>query len=210
MSGTTQLDRWAGDFGKEYTARNVDENYRPERLARMGEIFQEMLSHTTGVRRILEVGCNTGHNFFPLSELGDFELVGVEPQAAAVEVGKSRKAPASLVQGNAFEIPYDDGYFDLVYTTGVMMHIAPSDTLRALSEFRRVSRRYYFTMDYYEDVETVVPNYHAHDDLLWRRDMRKAVSLHVPNTSVLWESHIATDASIGKETWAFLFEFGDA
>lgn len=208
MTQSKQLDRWSGSFGKAYTERNVGENYEPERLARMGQIFETMLSHTSGVRSILEVGCNSGHNFFPLSALGDFELVGLEPQAEALRQGRQRGAPATLVQGNAFNIPYADNHFDLVFTTGVMMHISPDDLPRALAEFRRVSRGYYFTLDYFEENEVAVPQYHDHDDMLWRRDMRKIVAQCVPGASVVWEQCVATDPTIGKETWGFLFRFG--
>jgi len=208
VTHSKQLEFWAGEFGREYTERNAACNFDPDRLARMGEIFKEMLSHTSGVRRILEVGCNTGHNLSILRGLGDFELVGVEPQDAARAEGARRGVQETILPGDAFHLPFEDGSFDLVLTTGVMMHISPDDILRALAEFRRVSRKCYFTMDYFEEAETAVSNYHGHDDLLWRRDMRKVVARSDPGATLLWERCVGQDRDIGKQTWAFLFAFG--
>ena len=81
-----QLDRWSGEFGREYLDRNLHKNFSDSHAAQTGDYFRKILSHMNGVRRILEVGCNTGHNFNTWSKLGKFELVGIEPQVKAIQI----------------------------------------------------------------------------------------------------------------------------
>ena len=97
------------------------------------------------------------------------------------------------------------GYLDLVMTNGVLMHVSPTDLTRALAEIDRVSYRYFFTMDYFDEVETAVRDYHGYDDMLWRRDMRASVARAMPNWHVLWERRVSQDEDTGRSTWAFLF-----
>ena len=72
-----QLDRWSGQFGRDYLNRNFHKNFSDEHIAQTSDYFRTILSHMKGVNRILEVGCNTGHNFLVWPNLGNFELVGI-------------------------------------------------------------------------------------------------------------------------------------
>jgi len=57
-----QLEVWEGEFGKAYTDRNVID-WRTRLPA-----FQQMLGGLP-IKRVLEVGCNRGHNLVCLAEL---------------------------------------------------------------------------------------------------------------------------------------------
>jgi ubiquinone/menaquinone biosynthesis C-methylase UbiE len=74
-----------------------------------------------------------------------------------------------LVQSNAFNLPFEDGFFDLVFTSGVLIHIAPADLPRALDEIHRCSRSYIFGAEYYAPAVAEV-HYRGHDELLWKMD----------------------------------------
>lgn len=203
----SQLDRWSGDFGKDYTLRNMERNYNSERLDIMQKLFQDVYNATKGdVHRVLEIGCNTGHNFFAMAPFGPLEMVGIDPQVDALRIAKERGVTATLLVGSVFNIPFFSGYFDLVMTNGVLMHVSPEDLPSALMEIKRVSSKYFFTLDYFDATETVVTGYHGHDDLLWRRDIRVPVKQVMPNARVLWEKKVSQDERTGKFTWAFLFE----
>ena len=49
---------------------------------------------------------------------------------------------AHLFEGNASKLPFEDNSMDLVFTSGVLIHISPDDLLQACSEIHRVSRKY--------------------------------------------------------------------
>ena len=159
----SQLDRWQGDFGNAYVDRNqVD--WRTRLPA-----FEHMLSGLE-LRRVLEVGCNRGHNLVTVRNvLGPTaQLTGIEPNAHALRLARETGA-ATVVQGQITELPFEDHAFDLVFTAGVLIHIPPEDLAAALREVCRCSARYVLSIEYAAPTDTVVC-YRGHNDLLWKRD----------------------------------------
>ena len=134
---TRQLGEWRGEFGKAYTDRNAID--WQERL----DGWRTMVGGLD-VRRVLEVGCNRGHNLVALSHVFpvDVELVGIEPNPYALGIARSASPRIGALSGDIFDLPFKDGFFDLVFTAGVLIHIALPDLPRALAELHRVSRRY--------------------------------------------------------------------
>jgi len=172
---TDQMRTWMGDFGREYTDRNPQgveetEDYccRTYGLARteMNERFVGALDRSL---RVLEVGCNVGNQLACLQRMGFTDLVGIELQADAVARGRERTEGIDLRQGSAFEIPFEAGAFDLVFTSGVLIHINPADLPRALDEVHRVTRRYVWGFEYYAPEVTAI-EYRGRRDLLWKAD----------------------------------------
>ncbi len=202
---TKQLDLWSGDFGKSYTLRNVKLNFSKHVRASMKNLFSEIISNTNEVNKILEVGCNTGHNLLWLSEIGDFDLAGIDPQISALKLGKGKGVTATLIRGSVYDIPFYNEYFDMVMAVGVLMHIDRRDISRALKEIDRVVNKYFLTVDYFDEREVAV-NYRGHIDMLWRRDMRDICHEILPHTRLIWEKQLTQDPSTGKYSWGFLFE----
>jgi SAM-dependent methyltransferase len=107
-TNNTQLNRWSSDFGDAYTRRNLESNFSKKRLNGMEDYLSKALANMKGVKRILEVGCNTGHNLLVFSELGNFELVGIDPQISALKIGKEKGIPATLITGSVYDIHFFD------------------------------------------------------------------------------------------------------
>jgi pseudaminic acid biosynthesis-associated methylase len=162
MIQTEQLQLWRSDFGRAYTDRN--DHDKPERVA----AWQRLLDGIE-VSRVLEVGCNVGWNLEYLTRLGYRELYGIEPQRYAVERARARRPEWSVLQGTAFELPFRDGWFDLAFTSGVLIHISPDDLPRAMDELHRVSRRWIVAIEYDAPTEQALP-YRGHTGALWKRD----------------------------------------
>ena len=91
--------------------------------------------------RVLEIGSAAGLGLAAFSELG-FEAYGVEPWDQAREnsetIAAHLKQKYEVRDGRAESIPYDDGYFDLVYANSVMEHVG--DLELSFSEISRVLR----------------------------------------------------------------------
>ena len=70
------------------------------------------------IRRVLDLGCGTGEALAYLSQrLTGVELVGVDPEAAMLEVAATHLPPGVLlVQGEAETLGDDLGSFDLVFS----------------------------------------------------------------------------------------------
>jgi pseudaminic acid biosynthesis-associated methylase len=167
MSGETvtqQMKIWEEEFGKTYTDRNeVDWRIRLP-------AFRQMLNGLP-IKKVLEIGCNRGHNLLALAELlgPNSELVGVEPNQYALELARALSVKVGILHGHSFDLPFKDGYFDLVFTAGVLIHIPLEDLPTALSEAYRVSRRYVLAVEYFA-AEEIAIQYQGHTDLLWKRN----------------------------------------
>jgi pseudaminic acid biosynthesis-associated methylase len=172
---TAQIEQWVSDFGREYTDRNclksesLDALYRKNYGVTRRELNQRFLTSVPRSARILEVGCNEGNQLCALQEIGFQHLYGIEIQEYALRKARHRVETARRVLATAFEIPYPDGFFDVVHTSGVLIHIAPADLPKALSEIHRCTRRFIWGFEYYSPNQVEIC-YRDHHSLLWKMD----------------------------------------
>jgi len=179
MNGNFQIKTWESDFGKEYTERNI---YSPEALdqfytnlygIKRSELNNRFLGDLNLLDKpILEVGCNVGNQLSLLQKQGYRNLYGVELQAFAVETAKSQTRGINIIQGLGDNLPFRDNYFDLVFTSGVLIHISPDNIRPVLEEIYRCSGRYIWGLEYYAEKYTEI-NYRGQDNLLWKTDFAK-------------------------------------
>ncbi len=173
MTETSQLKLWKSDFGRSYTDRNDYE--KPERVTSWERVLEGIAP-----KRVLEVGCNVGWNLVYLTRVGVPELYGVEPQRYAVERARQRCPDFGVLQGTAFDLPFRDGFFDMVFTSGVMIHIGPQELPLALDEIYRCSRRWIVAIEYDHATEQEV-EYRGHAGALWKRDHGKVWQARYPS-----------------------------
>jgi pseudaminic acid biosynthesis-associated methylase len=175
---TPQKERWAGDFGRAYTDRNtlsgaqLDSLYRTNYGITRGQLNETFLRDIPRDAHILEVGCNSGNQLLLLQEMGFANLWGAELQSYALQLARARLPGAELSQASALDLPFEGGEFDLVFTSGVLIHIAPADLPLALDEIHRCAKTWIWGLEYYASEVTQV-NYRGHDDLLWKMDYAK-------------------------------------
>ena len=195
---TRQLEAWEGEFGTAYTDRNVIDWH--VRLP----AFQQMLEGLD-IQRVLEVGCNRGHNLLALAELmGDAgEIVGIEPNRYALRSARAASARVAALYGHALDIPFRDGVFDLAFTAGVLIHIPLADLPVAMKEICRVSRRYVLAIEYYAEEETVIP-YQGRTDLLWKRDFLQHYQAQCPELSLIRSGYWGADVGFDRTHWWLL------
>jgi pseudaminic acid biosynthesis-associated methylase len=172
---TPQIERWVSDFGREYTDRNsltpegLDALYQKNYGVTRTRLNEQFLAGIPRDARILEVGCNTGNQLLLLQQMGFRELFGIEIQRYALERAQTRLEGVQLLEAGAFDIPHPEGYFDLVFTSGVLIHVCPDDLPLAMAEIHRCSDSYIWGLEYYSP-ETTEINYRGHQSLLWKTD----------------------------------------
>jgi len=159
---TSQLALWRSEFGRDYTDRNDHE--KTERVGAWARLLDGIAP-----ARALEVGCNVGWNLEYLRRLGVTELYGIEPQLYAVERARWRGPQFGVLHGTAFDLPFKDGWFDLAFTSGVLIHISPETIGAALDEIYRVARRWIVAIEYDHPLEVEVA-YRGNAGALWKRD----------------------------------------
>lgn len=172
---TAQIAVWKGQFGHDYTDRNtfeakaLDELYRKNYGITRTEINHAFLQNLSKDASFLEVGCNTGNQLLLLQRMGYANLSGIEVQPYALEIANTRLRNVPLMRGSALSLPYDDLSFDVVFTSGVLIHISPEDLPRAMDEIHRCARIYIWGLEYYAPTITEV-RYRNNDGLLWKMD----------------------------------------
>lgn len=163
------------EFGRDYTDRNsltaegVNSLWQKNYGVTREDLNKRFLADIPHDAKILEVGCNMGNQLLLLQEKGFQNLHGIEVQQYALTRARSRLPNVRLAQATAFDIPYPDNYFDVVFTSGVLIHIAPNDLLKALKEIHRCAKIYIWGTEYYSP-ETQEIKYRGQDGLLWKMD----------------------------------------
>lgn len=191
---TKQIDFWQGEFGKKYTKRNT---YGPKQLDLLYkkiygiscyEMNNSFLSKFNKNLKILEIGCNNGQQLRHLQLMGFKNLFGIEIQWYATEIAKKVTRNINIIQGSAFDIPFRDGYFDLVFTAGVLIHINPKDIEKAMQEIYRVSKKYIWGFEYYSQngYEEIV--YRGNRNVLWKTDFRAFYQKVFPQLKLIKET----------------------
>lgn len=192
---TDQIRTWTGTFGREYTDRNryepaeLDAFYQKMYGVTRTELNSRFLQDVPREARILEVGCNMGNQLLLLQQMGFRNLHGIEIQDYALEHARQRVPTADLLQGSTLAIPYADCGFDLIFTSGVLIHIAPADLANALAEIHRCAKTWIWGLEYFAPAMTEI-NYRGHTKLLWKTDYTREYLQQFSDLELLREERL--------------------
>lgn len=173
-----QISMWKGSFGRRYTTRNdltlsrLDNMYRHNYGITRTELNKIFIGKLGKNIKILEVGSNIGNQLLLLQKLGFKNLYGIDVNKRALQICRARNKDFHVIEGSAFDIPFKDGYFDLVFTSGVLIHISPDNIEKVICEIFRCSKKYIWGFEYYADKYTEVI-YRGEKKLLWKTDFIK-------------------------------------
>jgi pseudaminic acid biosynthesis-associated methylase len=178
---TEQLQEWGKEFGNEYTQRNlcraeeIDNMYLLKygvTRTSMNKLFLDFLERDM---RILEVGTNVGLQLNLLSKMGFKNLYGIEINPSAIELSQKINdgLPIYIIKASAFDIPFKDKWFDLVFTSGVLIHIHPNDIISAMKEICRCTNNYIWCFEYFSNEGYKEIIYRGKSNLLWKTDFKK-------------------------------------
>lgn len=167
---TTQSEMWKGEFGDEYIDRN-----QPTTAAIRSRVraYATILDHigSAPLASILECGANLGLNLRALRRLVGAELFAIEPneRAGKIAVDDGVLPAANMRNATLESLPFEDDSIDLVFTSGVLIHVPPEQLDRAYQEMHRVARRFVLSLEYFsKSPETI--RYRGHSELLFKRD----------------------------------------
>ncbi|MBA3845739.1 MAG: methyltransferase domain-containing protein [Planctomycetes bacterium] len=154
---------WSGEFGDAYVDRNTGVHDR------RGEFFAPLLRRFPA-RRVLEVGCNLGGNLRWMAEsVPPHEVYGVDVNQKALRQARAALPDVNLLSCPGRELPFRDGWFDLVFTMGVLIHQPEQSLPLVMQEMVRCSRRWILCGEYFAEKITEVP-YRGVEGALFKRD----------------------------------------
>lgn len=155
-----RTDFWKGDFGNQYHGRapgDPEANYH---------LFRHALA-ARRIQSIIELGAGTGANLLGLRKLiPHAELCGVEVNEAACQ--ELAKRADQVITASVLDLAVAEQW-DLAFTKGLLIHIAPEDLPKAYDSLVGVSRRYVLVAEYYNPTPVEVL-YRGHAGRLWKRD----------------------------------------
>lgn len=204
-----QVELWQSEFGESYAQRN-NNRITDENQAALLRDWAKVLAHATSPRpeTALEVGCNIGRNLLALRHFIP-QLHGIEPNRFCCETAGNNEALKGVVirQGEGASLPYADNSIDLVFTSGVLIHIAPDHLGKTVDEIVRVARRYVVCIEYFSH-EPVEVEYHGMSGFLYKRDfgryyLERHAALRVLDYGFLWQE---LDSADNANWWLFAKE----
>jgi hypothetical protein len=89
--------------------------------------------------------------------MGFGNLYGLDFQQHAVKLAHQGRPGLNIVCGTALDLPFRDLFFDLVFTSGCLMHIPAAELNMSMSEICRVSRQYVMGYEYWAEKRTEIP-----------------------------------------------------
>lgn len=181
---------WTGSFGDAYTQRNTRATIQARRA--MWECMLPMRCES-----ILEVGANIGLNLEAIAQFSAADLYACEPNDTARAELIDILEPNNIRSDFADKLGWPDASIDLVFTSGVLIHVPPDRLEASLKEIGRVARRNVILGEYFAPSEEMIP-YRGHDNALWRRDygsllMDACPDLHPTGTLFAWKRTTGLD-----------------
>lgn len=172
-----QVSTWRGSFGENYTDRN------PHSIEELNKLYLDnfgisrtdlnynLIGNLDRNIKILEVGCNVGSQLMCLADMGFEKLFGLEVQRYALRKAKINKKliNTTFIQGSALKLPFESNSFDLVFTSGVLIHISPENIIKVIKEIIRCSKKYIWGYEYYSENYEMI-QYRDQKNLMWRAD----------------------------------------
>lgn len=158
-----QEELWAGEFGKAYLERNKVDTRK--RIPFWRTIVEKADLHATE-SKVLEIGCSRGHNLLALNQCGVDVTIGIDINRDAV--AEARAAGLLVMHGDPVLAPLFGPSFDLVFTAGVLIHIAPAEITDAMRSIASATKRYVLAIEYEADFEVEI-EYRDHKNAMWKR-----------------------------------------
>ena len=160
-----QSSFWSGAFGDEYILRNTSKD---ESVAKM-IMFSRMLRNANKVGSAVELGCNIGLNLEALKSLNaDVLLSGYEINKSAILEARDLSI-GSIHEANITRPIKIEAKFEMSFTVGVLIHVAPEQLTQVYDNLYNLSSRYILICEYYSPTPVMV-EYRGNKDKLFKRD----------------------------------------
>ena len=160
---------WKKTYGKKY----IKKNYEFDDV-KGAKAWREILSKCGKENLdILECGCNIGRNIRQIKKAYPKSKTSVvEINREALEICKSNNKIEKYYSGSIFDCNFESNKFDLVFTMGVLIHIAPENLIEAMTRIKRWSKKYVLFGEYFSRTPCAI-EYQGRKDQLFKRDFGK-------------------------------------
>lgn len=198
-----QEEFWANSIARDYMQANSSFN-KPLAIQAWVQMLEKV--DIASLNSFLECGCNIGRNLQSLR--------GLAPKADAAVIEINREALDVAIKNNDISESFHGSIkdvelnrkFDLVFTSGVLIHINPQDLLITMQKMYDLSDRYILIAEYFNRTPVSI-EYRGEADKLFKRDFGKEFlenfDVELLDYGFLW-GHIFDEAGFDDITyWVF-------
>lgn len=172
---------WKGDFGDEYSKRNVDLVDNNNEFFKRCFIELPTLEAIYDLSSIIEFGAGTGQNISALHQLMPLcKYTSVEIN----ELAAQQISHGMVYRGSIFDFKQAVPPHDLVLTKGFLIHIPPDKINEVYDILYRSSQRYILICEYYNPTPMEV-EYRGHEGKLWKRDFAGEMLERFPDLNLI-------------------------
>jgi pseudaminic acid biosynthesis-associated methylase len=203
---TDQIKLWKSKFGDDYVDRNLPtEDNIAARTMMFTKILNTLLTPMYVPKYILEVGAGVGANLSALNDIYNHHGATIN-RLSAVEPNDKAAKHLDHIEGctrigvNAFDIDAQDHSFDLVFTSGVLIHIHPNDQMRAMKEIYRTTKKNIICIEYFSP-ELREIKYHNEEKALWTNDYGSLWMNNFPLQCLGWGFEWKKATGLDNVTW---------
>ena len=189
-----QQNLWKGSFGDSYIKRNfsldhINEVYKKLTGVTQEEIIYEFFNPLKRDISIIELGCNIGLKLSILKKMGFVNLTGVEINKNALKEAQQNNPEINFIQSSIEEFNPNQEKFDLVFTSGVLIHISPLSINQIIKKIIDLSRNYIFGFEYLSE-NLVEVNYRGNAESLWKQNFPTLFQKQSPDLQLIKEKKI--------------------
>jgi len=195
-----QQETWAGEFGNEYVERNLEfhdvqytgPNTGYNRLTITKSFFEDMPRDAS----ILELGCNVGSIIWILNDMGFTDVTGIDINKKAIKMVNDRYPHYRFFHSSIEDFPISKKY-DMVFTSGVLIHINPTNIMPVIEKIKSLSSKWIFGFEYYSEEFEDISYYRkvSKGNLNWTGNYAKLFNMK-PERLELYEVRKAVRAKI--------------
>jgi len=183
LSKNKQTELWNGEFGNDYTERNTftDTDIK-NRQGMWRSVLNCVINSPSNLRKIYpesycEIGAGNGQNIVAIHRMYADEQ---KPKFVAYETNKKAVANLTSAKYNdnmKLEINNTDwlnvhvggAIADLVYTSGVLIHVHPDNLIKFMGRMFNASAKYVVFAEYFSPSQRAV-HYRGNGEALWLND----------------------------------------
>ena len=197
---TEQERFWSSNFGNEYTKRNLA-------VDKFKFIGKNLINNNIKIKSAIELGANIGLNLDTIKKIYPrSKTYGVEINYSAYNILKEKhnSTNISLLKFNTKK------KFDLVITSGVLIHQNPKYLRTIYKKIYNLSKKYIYISEYFNPTAITI-KYRGYKNKLFKRDFAKEIWKKFPKLKLInYGFHWSEDPFYEKntadnESW-FLFK----
>ena len=195
---------WHSEYASEYIKRNQKFDIDLG-VAAWKKMLTEVDLNT--LSSVLELGCNIGRNLHIFEQLlpeAQKSIVEISPLAFNTVTQNFKLKDSQNKSILESDLPLYS--FDLVFTSGVLIHVNPNDLIKTMSKMYNYSKKYILICEMFSRTPKTV-HYRNEDDLLFTRDFGRLFlenySCKVVDYGFLWGHYFDAAGFDDANFWLF-------